>query len=259
MTTEVSCPDRIRVLIITEDDPLYVIRFFEQFFPAVPDTIELVGITVSAAFHEPMTATARRMLRFYGPVDFVRLCTRFAMAKAARRSIPRLAGLHGVPVIETPSVNDEPYLEQVRRLAPDVIMSVAAPEIFRAPLLSIPRLGCINIHSGRLPAYRGMMPTFWQLLHGESHAVVTVHEMVEQLDMGRILGTLEFPLRDRDRLDRVITETKRAGAQLMFDVIEQLRTGTASPRDLDLSEAGYHSFPQPDDVRAFRHRGHRML
>lgn len=259
MNSTAGTPDRLRVLVITEDDPLYVIRFFEAFFPAIPDTIELVGITVSAAFHEPMTATARRMLRFYGPVDFMRLCTRFAVAKACRRSIPRLAAEAGIPVIETESVNDEAYLEHVKRLAPDVIMSVAAPEIFRAPLLSIPRLGCINIHSGRLPAYRGMMPTFWQLLAGESHAVVTVHEMVEQLDMGRILGTLEFPLRERDRLDRVIAETKQAGARLMFDVIEQLRTGTAVPRDLDLSDAGYHSFPQPDDVRAFRKRGHRML
>lgn len=259
MTIGTPSPDRLRVLIITEDDPLYVIRFFESFFPAVPETIELVGITVSAAFHEPMISTARRMLRFYGPLDFVRLCSRFAMAKVRRSSIPRLARAHGIPVLETTSVNDEAYLDEVRTLAPDVIMSVAAPEIFRAPLLSLPRLGCINIHSGRLPAYRGMMPTFWQLLQGEPHAVVTVHEMVEKLDMGRILGTLEFPLRERDRLDRVITETKRAGAQLMFDVIEQLRTGTESPRDLDLSEADYHSFPQPDDVRAFRKRGHRML
>ena len=88
MTTATPSSDRLRVLIITEDDPLYVIRFFESFFPAVPETIELVGITVSAAFHEPMTATARRMLRFYGPVDFVRLCSRFAMAKMRRSSIP---------------------------------------------------------------------------------------------------------------------------------------------------------------------------
>ena len=60
-------------------------------------------------------------------------------------------------------------------------------------------------------------------------------------------------------LDRVINGTKSAGAELMLAILEQLRSGTAVPRDLELSEAAYHSFPQPDDVRAFRRRGHRML
>ena len=32
---------------------------------------------------------------------------------------------------------------------------------------SRPRLRCLNIHSGRLPKYRGMGATFWQLLAGE--------------------------------------------------------------------------------------------
>ena len=252
-------PGPLRVLIITEDDPLYVVRFFESFFPAVPDTLDIVGVTVSNAFHEPMLTTARRMLRFYGPIDFIRLCTRFAAAKLARRSIARIAQAARIPLLHATSVNDEDYLHQVRQLNPDVIVSVAAPEIFREPLLSSPRLGCINIHSGRLPAYRGMMPTFWQLLAGETCATVTVHEMVEQLDMGRILGTLDFPLREHDRLDRVINGTKAAGAGLMLEVLEQIRNGTTTPRELDLASANYHSFPQPNDVRSFRARGHRML
>jgi len=249
----------LRVLVITEDDPLYVIRFFEEFLPALPGRIQVVGMTVSEAFHEPIMKTARRMLRFYGPVDFTRLCFRYAMAKLGGRSIEKLASASSIEMIRTTSVNDEAYLDRLRELEPDVIMSVAAPEIFRPDLLSVPRLGCVNIHSGRLPAYRGMMPTFWQLLAGESCATVTVHEMVEQLDMGRILATLEFPLQERDRLDRVINGTKRAGAGLMLEVLEQLRTNSVKPRELDLSDSGYHSFPEPEDVRAFRKRGHRML
>ena len=152
----------LRVLVITEDDPLYVIRFFEEFLPALPDRIQVIGMTISEAFHEPITKTASRMLRFYGLVDFTRLCSRYAMAKLRRRSIAKLASGTGIELFRTPSVNDPAYLDQVRELEPDVIMSVAAPEIFRAELLAVPKLGCVNIHSGRLPAYRGMMPTFWQ-------------------------------------------------------------------------------------------------
>jgi methionyl-tRNA formyltransferase len=256
-----AAPGRpLRIFFITEDDPIYVARFFEVFLAdARPAEFEVVGITVAAAFHEPLTKTARRMLRFYGPVDFVKLGIRFALTRARRASIGRMAGEAGVPRIDTPSVNEPGYVQRLRELAPDVIVSVAAPEIFRKELLGAARLGCVNIHSGRLPRYRGMMPTFWQMLHGEPSVTVTVHEMVPKLDAGRVLGTLEFPVREQDSLDRVIRETKRAGGRLMIDVLRGLAAGTLEPRPLDMSAAGYFSFPKPEDVRAFRRRGHRML
>ena len=251
---------KLRVLVVTEDDPLYVIRFFEPFFRDFPHReMELLGITVSRAFHEPIWKTARRMWRFYGPRDFFRLSTRYALVKARRESIERLAQQHGVPIVRAASVNDPSYIAQVRALRPDVIVSVAAPEIFRKDILASAARRCINIHSGRLPRYRGMMPNFWQLLHGESAATVTVHDMAEKLDAGDVLATLEFPLQRRDSLDRVIIGTKRAGAALMIDVLRQIREDRVAPQPLDMAQAGYFRFPQPADVRAFRQRGHRML
>ena len=49
----------LRLLVITEDDPLYVIEFFTVFFDACPrDEMEIVGVTVDQAFHEPLLKTA---------------------------------------------------------------------------------------------------------------------------------------------------------------------------------------------------------
>lgn len=250
----------LRVLVITEDDPLYVVRFFEVFFAELPrERIEIVGVTVSRAFHEPISRTARRIHRFYGTFDFLRLLPRYVAARLFGTSIASLAERHGCRLIPADSVNGDAYLATVRSLAPDVIVSVAAPEIFRRPLLSIPRYGCINIHSGRLPKYRGMMPTFWQLRNGESHVTVTIHEMVEKLDAGDIVATLEFPVSANDSLHRVITGTKREGARLMIRVLSSIDGAKPATTPLDMSDAGYFKFPQPDDVKAFRARGHRML
>jgi methionyl-tRNA formyltransferase len=248
------------VVFVTEDDPLYVIRFFEVFFDLYPrDEIAIVGVSVLSAFGEPLGKTARRLWRFYGPRDFTRLGVRYARVKARGASIASLAARHGLALMPCLSVNAPDYVERIRRLEPDVIVSVAAPEIFRPDILAVPRLGCINIHSGRLPVYRGMMPTFWQLLHGEKHVVITVHEMVEALDAGAVLDTLDWPLRERDSLDRVITETKRAGARLMVDVLRRMRVGDIMARPLDWSQKRYFGFPRSEDVQAFRKRGHRLL
>ncbi|MFG0242799.1 MAG: formyltransferase family protein [Phycisphaerales bacterium JB054] len=253
--------DKLRVLLITEDDPLYVVKFFEVFFAEWPrDRIELVGITISEAFHEPIWKTAKRMLSFYGPIDFVRLCFRFAMVKLRGYNIGKLAREAGVPLVETASVNDEAYVAKVRdEIRPDVIVSVAAPEIFKKGILGAAKERCINIHCGRLPIYRGMMPNFWQLLHGEQAATLTVHEMVEKLDAGGIVQIREFPLRERDSLDRVIVGTKQESARLMLEVLERFASGEVVATPLDMTDKKYFSFPKPKDVKQFRKRGHRML
>jgi hypothetical protein len=87
--------DRLRVLFVTQDDPLYVFRFFEVFLAQYPRSeFEVVGITICRPFHESRRATARRMLDFYGTRDFLRVATRFAGARLRRRSIAALAKQH---------------------------------------------------------------------------------------------------------------------------------------------------------------------
>lgn len=252
--------DKLRVLFVTEDDPLYVIRFFEVFFREYPaEAIEVCGITIDRPFHEPAWKTLRRMIGLYGLLGVVRVSARFLRARLSGRSIARLASRRSIPMFPTRSVNAPEYLERVRRLSPDVIVSVAAPEIFRKEILRMPRHGCINIHSGRLPVYRGMLPTFWQMLRGEPAITVTVHEMAEALDAGSILGTVTIPIEPRDSLDRVITSTKQAGARLLIEVLGKIARGETSGVPVDMQGASYFSFPKREHVREFRKRGHRLL
>ena len=252
-----------RIFVITEDDPLYVIRFFDVFLAELPkDRIDIAGMTISRAFHEPILRTAKRIWRFYGTIDFLRLLMRWVLVKVTGRRIGALAQSAGVTLIDATSVNSPEFLERLRALDVDVLVSVAAPEVFKGPLLSIPRLGCINIHSGRLPQYRGMMPTFWQMRAGERAATVTIHEMAEKLDAGGVVATLDFPLLTHDSLDRVITGTKQAGARLMIQTLLQFDPETgARPRSvpIDITTGKYNRFPDPQSVREYRARGHRML
>ena len=251
---------KLRVLFVTEDDPLYVIRFFDVFLAEYPrEELEICGITIDRAFHESIWKTLGRMHGLYGPWGLVRQGLRFADARLRDRSIASLARSAGVAILPTKSVNDLEYIKKVRTLVPDVIVSVAAPEIFRSQILDVPRLGCINIHSGRLPTYRGMLPTFWQMLRGERVITMTVHRMVSKLDAGDVLATEGFSIRTHDSLDRVIKGTKREGARLVMRVLRDLRAGRARPTPLDMAEASYFSFPKPENVKEFRGRGHRLL
>ena len=250
----------MRVLFITEDDPLYVIHFFDVFLAEYPrDELDIVGITVCRAFAESRAATAQRVLRFYGPIDFVRLAARVTAAKLRRRSIASLARAKSVPLLKADSVNDPGYVARVRALHPDVIVSVAAPEIFRAELLASARLGCVNLHSGRLPKYRGMMPTFWQMLNAEPYLTITVHEMAPELDAGAVLATERQPVAAGHSLAQLMAAGKRTGAKLMIRALRELKAGTQARQPLDLADASYFSFPGREEARALRSRGHPLL
>ena len=123
-------PTKLRVLFVTEEDPLYVIRFFDIFFAEYPrDEFEICGITVDRAFHQPIWKTLRRMQVFYGPWDVFRQGGRFIQAKLRGRSIEALALTMGVAIVRACSVNSPEYIGRVRAMAPDIIVSVAAPEI----------------------------------------------------------------------------------------------------------------------------------
>lgn len=260
-----------RFCFITQEDPFYVRVFFEEFFRVWPRLEEIGAVFIAPSMGKRnLWHLAHSMYEFYGPVDFVRLGTRFVRYKlAARRQIARGAKqyysiaqackAYGVPTEYIPDVNAPEFIERLKAMAPDVLVSVAAPQIFRAPLIGVPRLGCINIHNSKLPKYRGMLPNFWQLYNGERSVGTTVHRINDSLDDGAILLQKETPVSPGESLESLIVRTKRQGAHVMAEAVEGLLAGTLRELPNDRTEASYYSFPTKQHVGEFRRRGLRLI
>ncbi len=260
-----------RVLFITQEDPFYVRLFFEEYLAIHPANQVPVAIAIAPAMGKTSVwALATQMLEFYGIANFVRVGVRFVMYKLGARigwggrpgrflSIAQVCRHYGVPVLRPRDVNSSDFVAEVRRLEADLIASVAAPQIFKPPLISTPRLGCINIHNSRLPKYRGMLPNFWQLYHGESVSGVTVHRINAALDDGAIILQRDNTIEPGETLHSLIVKTKRAGARVMIDAIDSLASGTAQEVENSREHATHFTFPTRADVREFRRRGHRLL
>ncbi|MHC4952301.1 MAG: polysaccharide deacetylase family protein [Planctomycetota bacterium] len=125
--------------------------------------------------------------------------------------------------VEVRNLHAEDTLAIAREFAPDLGLSLAAP-ILRRSLFSIPRLGTVNIHKGKVPDYRGMPPAFWELWNDEQAVGCTVHWIDDKLDTGNIV--LESSV-DREeysslrglqlRLDEVGVDLMRQAVQRIFD------------------------------------------
>ncbi|WP_157971651.1 methionyl-tRNA formyltransferase [Halorussus litoreus] len=250
--------------IVTQDDPFYVPLFFESFFSRLSDGIEVESIVELPSFDESGVELARRMFGFYGPVGFVRRGVEFAGRTAldavgvGRYSVASVADEYGVPVERRESVNDPAFVERLRKRDVDVLLSVSAPEIFDVELLDAPNWGCLNVHTADLPNYRGMMPTFWALYHGEEEVGVTVHTMAEEIDRGEAVRRTSFPVADDDTLDDVISRGKEVGGELAARALDDIEEGRVSRSPIE-GEGSYFSFPTPDERREFQHRGGELL
>ena len=77
-------------------------------------------------------------------------------------------------------------------------------QIFKTKLFSLPRLGTINCHAGKLPFYRGRNVLNWVLINDEKEFGITVHYVDEGIDTGDIIIQKVFPIFDSDNCDSLL-------------------------------------------------------
>jgi len=254
----------MNVVVVTQDAPFYIPLFFEQFFNVVNEKVRLCAVVCLKPFDESFPALMDRMYRLYGPVNFVRRGVSYFTRKASDAlgvgsySVVTVAQKHGVPVKMLDTINDASFIGRIEEEQIDVILSVSAPEIFATSLLNAPTWGCLNVHTAKLPKYRGMLPTFWALYHGDDEIGVTIHTMEEEIDQGQIAKQSTFPVSPSDTLDDIIKRGKEEGGRLAAQALNALADGELQLRPME-GEESYFSFPSVEERRELQQKGRRLL
>lgn len=146
---------------------------------------------------------------------------------------------HGLPVYQPQRVKEESFIEQLRELAPDVIVVVAFGQIIPKTVLDMPKYGCINVHASLLPKYRGAAPIQWAVIDGEKETGVTTMFMNEGIDTGDILKTKVVPLDEKETGGSLFDKLAEDGAELLVDTLVDLENGTATRTPQDDSKSTY--------------------
>ncbi len=136
---------------------------------------------------------------------------------------------HQIPVWQPIKVRQPDFLEQVRALAPDVIVVFAYGQIFPQVLLDLPRRHCINLHTSLLPKYRGAAPIQWAILNGDAETGVTLMQMEAGMDTGPIVGMVRTPIAPDDDAQSVHDRLARLGAELLLRNLSDWNAGLLLP------------------------------
>ncbi len=155
-----------------------------------------------------------------------------------------------IPILQPKSAADPEFFEQLKALNPDLIVCVAYGAIIKEHILSLPKHGCINLHTSLLPQYRGAAPIQRCIMAGEKKTGVTIMKMVKDLDAGDIIATKEIAIDDTISGGELELQLCSIGAGLMLQVIRTFEKGEPlryTPQDH--SQATYAAKILPADCQ----------
>jgi methionyl-tRNA formyltransferase len=141
---------------------------------------------------------------------------------------------------------------------PDLMISIRYGCILKAEALSIPAKGVLNLHSGGLPEYRGVMATFRAMLANDNMLGSTLHWIDDAtIDTGRIISIQNH---ERDPAQCYLSNTiglYPAGCAAILKVVGMIEAGQEPDARAPEQTGSYYSYPDQDSLEAFCQAGHQ--
>jgi methionyl-tRNA formyltransferase len=135
--------------------------------------------------------------------------------------------------------------------SPDAVVIIAYGRIVPPDLLSIPRLGWINLHASLLPRYRGAAPIQWAIINGETRTGVTTMQIDAGLDTGPILDQVEMEIGSDESAPDLSARMADVGATLLIRSLRDLQTENIIPHPQDSAKASFAPPLKKQDGKIF--------
>jgi methionyl-tRNA formyltransferase len=149
-----------------------------------------------------------------------------------------------IPILQPARPTGDLFLASLRHLEPDLGVVVAYGHVLRPAVLSLPRLGMINVHASLLPRWRGAAPIQHALLAGDVETGVSIMQMEEGLDSGPVLHRIATPIGADETAGALAARLAELGATALVDALSLLSAGFIRPEPQD--ERGVTLAPKID-------------
>lgn len=164
------------------------------------------------------------------------------------------------PIQPLEEPNSKIGLKRLRSARPDLIISIRYGRILHAAAIAVPRLGVINLHSGRLPEYRGVMATFRAMLNNDAELASTLHWIdSDSIDAGPVICQQVTPRVPGSCYLGNVLSLYDAGCSAMVQAIETLSRHQVPKCNAATDTGAYYSFPTDADIARFAQEGHQWV
>ncbi len=149
-----------------------------------------------------------------------------AAAASPDGSLEAFATSVGVPHFRT----REALAEFLTEHSVDYLFSLNNPLVLTPEMLACVSGLAVNYHDSMLPAYAGLHATTWAVAAGESEHGVTFHEVVPDIDAGRILLQRAISVEAQETAVSLNAKCFEAGLELFDELLDRLRDGQVATR-----------------------------
>jgi methionyl-tRNA formyltransferase len=153
----------------------------------------------------------------------------------------------GLPVLQPEKASRPEFIDELRALAPQLIVVVAYGQILRPAVLEIPPLGCVNVHGSLLPELRGAAPIQWSILRGYRETGVTTMFMDAGMDTGDMLLKAVTEIRPEDTAGSLAERLAPLGADLLLRTVADIEAGTIRREPQGSERATYAPMLRKED------------
>jgi peptidoglycan/xylan/chitin deacetylase (PgdA/CDA1 family) len=168
-------------------------------------------------------------------------------------SLEELGEKYGMTIHKVGNLNGADAIRVLGECGADLGI-VLGTRILKAGTFSVPRMGCINLHKGKVPEYRGMPPGFWELYDCSSSAGVTVHFVDKGLDTGDVVATGSVSVVTTDTPESLLEKLHAEGSRVLALAVALIRDGNAIPQRQGKQETKPRSKPTRKDVTSLQRR-----
>jgi methionyl-tRNA formyltransferase len=144
--------------------------------------------------------------------------------------IKLIAQREGIPFLQPVKIKVPEFLAALAAWKPDLIAVTAYGRILHSPILTLPPMGCMNVHGSLLPKYRGAAPVQWAVINGEAETGITTMMMDEGMDTGAMLLQESLPILPEDTAGSLAPRLAVLGGKLLVETIARLKAGMITPQ-----------------------------
>lgn len=209
--------------------------------------VELVCFIKPIMASKPMPI-AKRIIKTL-PTSVEKLIRKYRIEHKSAEfwQLPDLICYHDIENREFKNINSLESEQYLKNKNLDFIFIANYNQILKRNILSIPLKGCYNIHPSLLPNYRGANPIFWTFKNNESKGGVTLHEVDEGIDTGRIVRQSEFVIADNETVSSYLTKCAYYASLSVTDFFTSTVDNISESTKPRSSEVKYYQKPTVKD------------
>lgn len=151
--------------------------------------------------------------------------------------VKQVALENNIPVFQPHRVKE--IENELKKLAPDLIVVIAYGQIIPETILDIPKYDCVNVHGSLLPKYRGAACLQAPILNGDSETGLTIMMMEAGLDTGPILRQTKITMTGYETLEELHDRLANLAAEILPPALLDFIEGKIIPQKQDNSQASY--------------------